>query len=1349
MENEKKPKATVTPIRETHVTQGEGEKESTHHANDKSVTGQSSEKMKQVVGQIDWNYETLYEDINGFIESHEKSVKKLEKAEADKIRFQSELTRTQRQLNQLNKSIKEKEEKLSKSETTHKSRLNYLTQVKNDLEKKYKMTDEKKRQQDKAVKRLGENLKVKEDELNSALQQLTQVKQRFSSLNQSFSEKLESFKRRYREKVDVNERVAIEKAQKITQERDQLHLQMNELMTDFSKNNDELVTLRKRVSELQESRQGLLKSKDEMTRQIEDLHHENENLVKKAEEFQTEEDHFALKMRERGEAIERLRKKVSIYEEQKQATDKRLDQYEAEIKKLTTTIQNKELQIDESYREISRLKVSKKEHDNLLQRLQDQEVRENQLVLELKKVRDDLTSSGTKVKELKGLIDQYKDQVEKQTESERDLLRSIEEKTKLVDTEKSRVEKAQIEASHQQKQLKNELERLLKTIQVKDSEIASLNEATVGLNKKIEILDAEKDQFRESISQLKAQNERIHHKLMSSNEDLDRLNGDLEKSEETIKELRSHLTTNTTKYSELKNEYDGLKSSSVDFEETIARKESMIADARAQYDELTIRYKELVEQNRIVNLSKSDFEKKMSTRDDKIDHLNDEVATHQRLNAEMQKDLERFKGQTEALKAYLEQAKEKAETSKNALAEKTSRVNELSVEVESLTRTKAELETKVIESEARYKDEISELDRRFEEKLKSYEHRFEQITIENKEISSRYDVIRTEKENLERQKIISEKNLEASQESLESFRNEVYEKQRKIDELLILEKENVQLKTDIKKNEADFRQQVMKRNFEINTLKSKLQEAESNTIAFTEEKRSLEFQIDELNQQIEEHSSREEVLSTEISESLENVDRLENKIMALEDEKQSLRDEVKTLEVELSSERDRIEKFRRELQNERDENLSRKLQETEFTEREQEWSDTKELFESKIADLKLEIASRDEEIEKKQRLIDDGINERKRWMTQSEDLKQKLMDLQQSYDEARQELKDFDEKSESFKEEIRVLKEQITQKDNAIETLKDRFEQKSANFESNKKQLEDKVNWLKSELAKKEKQFSIEVESKNKTIESIKREQDKIATVAKERQDRIANYETKEMEYIKLLEKRESQVEQERQSRMEFQENFRVIEERDGKLQAEIAQLTDDKKTLSHQLERVTQELDVTKVSMTDGQKKFSSLIEEKRRLEEKIDTDTKMIEEVKLLQQENEQLKEEMEEREDQLNHYSRWVDSQKEGLQKHVLRLAQEIKTSTAMNPMRAYLKMTEKEITKVEIAMGKTQAFGAQRAQLEEQFEALIKQRDEIKELLEHSQAEAEKQAKKVMNFLKSSEFVPVPPLPPTES
>ncbi len=1350
MENEKKAKATVTPIRDAQMAQ------QAHEANTTPTTGGSNkfesndtEKMKQVVGQIDWNYETLYDDLNGFIESHEKSVKKLEKAEADKIKFQSELARTQRQLNQLNKSIKEKEDKINRSEMTFKSRLNQLIQVKSDLEKKYKMTDEKKRQQEKVVKKLNEDLKVKEDELESALLQLSQVKQRFSNLNQSFSEKLESFKRRYKDKVDLKEKAAIEKAQKITLERDQLHLQISELMNDFSKNNDELLTLRKRVSELQESRQGLLKSKDEMTRQIEDLHHENENLQRRAEEFQKEEDHFALKMGERGEAIDRLRKKVSFFEEQKQAADKRLEQYEIEIKKLTTRIQNKELQLDESNREINRLKVSKKEHDGLLQRLQDQEVRENQLVLELKKVRDDLSSSDNKVKELKSIITQYKDQIEVQAESERDLLKTIEEKTKAVETEKIRVEKAQIESSHQQEQLKNELDRLLKTIQSKDSEIKTLNETTLNLNKKIEIMDAEKEQFRESITQLKSQNERIHHKLITANEDLDRLKTEIEKGEETIKSLRSQVASKEnafselknekeSAYSELKNEYDGLKATSADFESIIARKEKIVEDARAQYDELTTRYQELVEQNRIINLSKSDFEKKIAVRDEKIETLNDEVASHQRFNAEMQKDLERFKGQMEALQAYLEQAKEKAEVSKIAIAEKTAKVNELSVELETVNRVKVELEEKLADTEVR-----------FEEKIQNYEARFETINAENKEIASRYDVMRSEKEHLEREKIILEKNLEAAQESLENFRTDVFEKQRKIDELLIVEKEKNQLKADMKKNEADFRQQVMKRNFEINNLKSKLQEVESQSVSFTEEKRNLELQIEELVHQIDEYSSKEDALNSEISESVSTNDRLESKIMSLEDDKESLRDEVKTLEIELTTERDRIEKFRRELQAQREENLSRKLQETEFTEREQEWSDTKDLFESKIGDLKQEIASKEEEIEKKQKLVEEGIVERKRWMAQNEDLKQKLMDLQQSYDEARQEVKNFEEKTDSLKEEIRVLKEQIAQKDSSIATLKDRFEQKSTHFDTTKKQLEDKINWLKSELAKKEKEYTLEIESKNKTIEAVKREQDKIATIAQERQDRIANYETKEMEYIKLLEKREAQVEEERQSRMEFQENYRVVEERDEKLQAELEQLIEDKKTLTHQLERATQELDVTKVSMTEGQSRFSSLIEEKRRLEEKIEADATMIEEVKLLKQENDQLKEEMEEREEQLNHYSRWVDSQKEGLQKHVVRLAQEIKTSTAMNPMRAYLKMTEKEISKIEIAMGKAQAFGAQRAQLEEQFEALIKQRDEIKELLEHSQAEAEKQAKKVMNFLKSSEFVPVPPLPPTES
>lgn len=119
---------------------------------------------------------------------------------------------------------------------------------------------------------------------------------------------------------------------------------------------------------------------------------------------------------------------------------------------------------------------------------------------------------------------------------------------------------------------------------------------------------------------------------------------------------------------------------------------------------------------------------------------------------------------------------------------------------------------------------------------------------------------------------------------------------------------------------------------------------------------------------------------------------------------------------------------------------------------------------------------------------------------------------------------------------------------------------------------------------------------------------------------------------------------------------------------------------------------------------------------------------------------------REEKLNYYSRWIDIQKQNLQSHVLTLAHEMKASLEINPLKTYLKITEKEISNMKVALSKMMAFDPNKPQAEMQYEQLILQRDEVQEALNKLSVEVESRVSNLKNMLKSSEFVPTPPLPP---
>ena len=224
---------------------------------------------------------------------------------------------------------------------------------------------------------------------------------------------------------------------------------------------------------------------------------------------------------------------------------------------------------------------------------------------------------------------------------------------------------------------------------------------------------------------------------------------------------------------------------------------------------------------------------------------------------------------------------------------------------------------------------------------------------------------------------------------------------------------------------------------------------------------------------------------------------------------------------------------------------------------------------------------------------------------------------------------------------------------------------------------------------------------------------------------------------VKLIrgdwDKLNSQYGAEKIKSLQLETQVSQLQEQKTSAQKEIVELKDFSKSIQVN----AQQIDLIET-------KYADLLDEKLRLEKELRELKESSEDLKIREGRSDLVREEMLERELKLNNYSRWVDSQKRSLQKHILRLAQEIKTSAAMNPLQSYLKLIEKEISRVEVLIVKSASFSAQKKSLEEQFEQLVKQRDDIKEILQESQAEAEKKSRKVLAMLKSEDMIPIPPL-----
>ncbi len=322
------------------------------------------------------------------------------------------------------------------------------------------------------------------------------------------------------------------------------------------------------------------------------------------------------------------------------------------------------------------------------------------------------------------------------------------------------------------------------------------------------------------------------------------------------------------------------------------------------------------------------------------------------------------------------------------------------------------------------------------------------------------------------------------------------------------------------------------------------------------------------------------------------------------------------------------------------------------------------------------------------------------------------------------------EENESLNSEINHLKEKLTEQSLKIKELGNKnseLHDELSRLHDIISEKEEAYSALESELREQSEEFSqIKAERKSllKDIANLTKDNEKLA------------------QEVKLIrgdwEKLNSQYGAEKIKSLQLENQVSQLQEQITSAQKEIVELKDFSKSIQVN----AQQIDLIET-------KYADLLDEKLRLEKELRELKESSEDLKIREGRSDLVREEMLERELKLNNYSRWVDSQKRSLQKHILRLAQEIKTSAAMNPLQSYLKLIEKEISRVEVLIVKSASFSAQKKSLEEQFEQLVKQRDDIKEILQESQAEAEKKSRKVLAMLKSEDMIPIPPLPPTDN
>ena len=119
---------------------------------------------------------------------------------------------------------------------------------------------------------------------------------------------------------------------------------------------------------------------------------------------------------------------------------------------------------------------------------------------------------------------------------------------------------------------------------------------------------------------------------------------------------------------------------------------------------------------------------------------------------------------------------------------------------------------------------------------------------------------------------------------------------------------------------------------------------------------------------------------------------------------------------------------------------------------------------------------------------------------------------------------------------------------------------------------------------------------------------------------------------------------------------------------------------------------------------------------------------------------------REHQLRHYAVAVTEQKAELVRQTKLLADEIQMAAKMHPLKDYLKVTEFELSKVDVQLKLTPTLSVDRARLEACVKQMSEQRDFLKNVVEASTKRLEEQAASIVALVKSPKLIATPPLPP---
>lgn len=985
--------------------------------------------------------------------------------------------------------------------------------------------------------------------------------------------------------------------------------------------------------------------------------------------------------------------------------------------------------------------------------------------------------------------------------------KALEAKNTRLISEREETQKHTTELMSENARLNQEIQKLGKTYQelnqMKENFMHQKNilmhkvDETTKLLKlaqsRITVLDLELKKAKEKDFEQQSENKKIENEIAFRNQEIQSLKTEINRFKKQIDELQLNLQKKEAEQKQVSIEFDELKN----IRESYRSLQKIYAETKESELKVKQDVSDLVSQLHALSLEKTNQDKIVEAYSNNISILKDKEEDlrnrYEVLVVDHENEINHIVNQKTELQENLSVLTAKTSEYKNLilgkneeLELKTQRITELTVKASNddqvLKETRDELESakkgkSKIESEMHLmlnaltdmknkviqkSHEIVELKKRIEG-LQSYESKFNDVSSEleleknqnkallNKisEAVNRVQFLEKENERVLKDKEDSEFRLKAEVQGLicksDSEMGEII--QRHSDEMSqVQQKHDESLRALTYQHKAQIEEVTRKHNDEMSAVslkhKTQMEEVvESHTLEVQSVTQDLQAEILKISNTLEsekkESISKLRVEKDEIEQRLQAVifemsESAQNEKLQIEEDNAKaskvLNQKIAMLQNTLDDAQSVVEFKGREI-----ESLSIKLQEYEnsnLTLNEQNDS-----LNSQIVQLKDDLAGVETKNAKKQEQI--------------LDLKQKLDELTNdlSVTQANLEQKNIDFKFESERAlgleadlqtkgtELTEAREEILNLTSTVEgvtkTVSVLISDKSS-LGLKIKELSDEISILNTKLSFEKKsnaenvqKYDSKFQAANQEIESLLLDQKSLNGEIQGKDTQIVNLQTE-------LQKSEAAV-------VGLSEDLELNLGKVSGLEQKELELVDRIK----QLESQNAELGLKIVQAAE---KYDESFRQKLNLEAYVEEHKELYASVKRKSVELEASMQSLLKREDQLSLYSRWVDSQNGSIQKQVLKIASELKATKNNSPLNHYLKITEREISKIEVLMTRSNVFGPQRIQLENQYELLVRQRDEVRELVTRTNGEVEERANALISTLKSSEFIPVPPLPP---